>query len=205
MSIHKDIPNSEIHEAKGASTATAGQLLTATGSGTATFQTPKTRYMGWWDYNDAATAGTPITLSATATYFPLTNDELGVNTKKTFALPGVADVWDASTNRFDFSDLQIGDTVDIRIDFSVTTTGANHQITLAIELGLGAAPYTLVIDSRNVKTAGTYQVTRWYSIYIGDTNTKDNPAYLKVQSDAGTTDTVVVNGWYMRVHTIVPK
>lgn len=35
-----------LHEAKGASTATAGQVLTATGSGTATFQAPATGSTG---------------------------------------------------------------------------------------------------------------------------------------------------------------
>lgn len=42
MSVHATLTDPELHEAKGASTATIGQVLTATGSGTATFQNPVT-------------------------------------------------------------------------------------------------------------------------------------------------------------------
>jgi hypothetical protein len=38
--LHKDLPDSELHEAKGAAGATNGQVLTADGAGAATFETP---------------------------------------------------------------------------------------------------------------------------------------------------------------------
>lgn len=38
--LHKDLPDSELHEAKGASSATNGQILSANGDGTATFVDP---------------------------------------------------------------------------------------------------------------------------------------------------------------------
>lgn len=40
MTRHSTLTDPALHEVKGASTATAGQVLTATGSGTATFQNP---------------------------------------------------------------------------------------------------------------------------------------------------------------------
>lgn len=40
MAEHNTLTDPELHEVKGASTATAGQILTATGMSTATFQTP---------------------------------------------------------------------------------------------------------------------------------------------------------------------
>lgn len=40
MARHSTLTDPALHECKGASTATVGQVLTATGSGTATFQTP---------------------------------------------------------------------------------------------------------------------------------------------------------------------
>ncbi len=45
-SRHSTLTDPALHEAKGASTATAGQVLTATGLGTATFQTPSSSLSG---------------------------------------------------------------------------------------------------------------------------------------------------------------
>lgn len=42
MSRHSTLTDPDLHEAKGAAAATVGQVLTATGSGTATFQAPAT-------------------------------------------------------------------------------------------------------------------------------------------------------------------
>lgn len=52
-----------LHEAKGASTATAGQVLTATGSGTATFQTPASGASG----SVVKTSITPYNSTSTGT------------------------------------------------------------------------------------------------------------------------------------------
>jgi hypothetical protein len=153
--------------------------------------------MGWSDYNDAATASAPIALTVADTYYPLTNDELGGFTNKTYAIAGHGDIWDASSDEFDFSSLALGDTVDFRLDYTVTTTGANREICSKMALAIGASPYSLSLSRDYFKSAGTYQIVTWYSIYMGDSNTKGNPARFEVASD-GTGDSVVVNGWYVR-------
>lgn len=56
---------------------------------------------GFLDYQDTATAGTPINPAA-STWTKLTNNELGANTRKNFAPDGVTDLWDPVTNEFDF-------------------------------------------------------------------------------------------------------
>ena len=38
-----------------------------------------------------------------------------------------------------------------------------------------------------------------FSVYMGDTNTLNNPAKLYMESDTGTTNSVVVNGWFVEV------
>ena len=45
MAEHNTLTDPNLHEVKGASTATVGQLLVATGSGTATFQTPSSLHL----------------------------------------------------------------------------------------------------------------------------------------------------------------
>lgn len=205
MPEHNTLTGSQLHEPKGAATATAGQVYVADGAGSGTWTTlnsaavPGTLVQGVYDYNDLATASTPIPLTLADTQYEMTNDGAGAFTNKTYALPGVADLWDTATNRFDFTGLSLGDTVDIRFDFEVTTSSANTAIDFVIELGIGGSAYqlTFVPSSSDFKAAGTYKVVSWFGIYMGDSNTLDNPARILARSD-NTGTSVKVNGWYMR-------
>lgn len=199
---HKDIPDAQLHEVKGAATASAGQLLTATGSGIATFQTPlftKAR-VGFWDYNDTATTTTPIALTAANTEYQLTNNGEGVYTTTTYGLPGVTNIYNTATNYFNFSSLKLGDTVDIRIEYEATTTSANNEVGLVMELGIGTVPYKLVIDRQYFKTASANKVVANAHIYIGNNDTKNGLARLLIKNDS-TGSSVKVSGWYIRALT----
>lgn len=199
---HRDIPDAQLHEAKGAASASSGQLLTATGSGTATFQTPAftTAAMGFWDYNDTATTSTPIALTTPGTEYQLTNNGLGANSTTAYRLPSVANIFNTATNYFQFVGLQVGDAVDIRVDLEITSTAANSVVETAMELGIGGSTYKLSIDRQYLKATGTHKVVTSFPFYIGNTNTLNNSARLLMKSDtAGVT--VKVNGWYVRVIT----
>lgn len=155
--------------------------------------------VGVYDYNDLATATTPISIAMAGTYYPLTNDGLGPNTNKTYALPSVPDVWDSGTQAFDFTDLVLGDTMDIRLDITVTSSGVNQDFTVVLFVadGTGGQYEIPFIIERNFKAAGTRQVIEFNGIYMGDTNTLNNPARFKIKSS--NTGSVRVNGWYARV------
>lgn len=199
---HKDIPDAQLHEVKGAATASAGQILTATGAGIATFQTPlftKSR-VGFWDYNDTATSTTPIALTAANTEYQLTNNGAGVYTNTAYALPGITNIYNTATNYFNFSSLKLGDTVDIRVEYEVTTGSASNEIGLLMELGIGTTPYKLVVDRQYFKSASTNKVVANAHIYIGNNDTKDGLARFLIKNDA-TGATVKVAGWYIRVLT----
>lgn len=199
---HKDIPDAQLHEVKGAATASAGQILTATGAGIATFQTPlftKAR-MGFWDYNDTATSTTPIALTAANTEYQLTNNGAGVYTNTAYALPGITNIYNTATNYFNFSSLKLGDTVDIRVEFEVTIGSASNEIGLLMELGIGTTPYKLVVDRQYFKSASTNKVVANAHIYIGNNDTKDGLARFLIKNDS-TGATVKVAGWYIRVLT----
>ncbi len=202
---HRNIPESQLHEVKGASTSTAGQVLTSSG-GASYWSTPVpiagTISQGIYDYNDLTTATTAIPLTSANTQYEMTNDGAGVFTNKTYALAGVADLWNTTTNRFDFTGLSLGDTVDIRVDFDVTISTTNTVIDFALELGLGASPYQLAVMTPTLfKTVQSYQMVQFQGIYMGDDNTLLNPARLLARADK-TGVTVKVNGWYIRpLHT----
>lgn len=171
------------------------QILTATEGGS----TPADVYAGGlFDYNDAATASSPISITGGGGSVALTNDELGSFTNKLFPPVGVADVWDESTDLFDWSDLKLGDMVDIRIDVDVITTSVNTEIKIDLHLGTGGSSYTIPwMLETNYKNTGTHKVNRYNGIYMGDTNTLDNGGQFKMSSDKDCT--VIVNGWYCKI------
>lgn len=217
---HKNIIEANLHEPKGISAAATGQAYIADGAGSGNFSTivtpagaaaghayisdgagggsfKKIARMGYWNYNDLATTTTPIVMTSAGVFFKLTNDEAGAQTQKTFKLPEVADVWNKTTNQMDFSGLTVGDVVTIRFDLSVTTTGANHAIRVNLDFGIGATPFSISVTDSEFRSSGLHNIVRSINVFIGDTNIKDNPGEFTISSDTGTTDSVIVNGWFL--------
>lgn len=194
---HSAIVDPDIHEPKGVATAEAAQVYVADGSGSGVWQSTGNIQQGVWDVHNGDL--TPIDLTVADTEYDLTNDGLGANS---YASPiaGVPLVWDASLQQFDFSSLDIGDTVDIRLDIEFVSSGANDAIDIDLVLAYGNVNEYRVpfISEQSYKTAGTHRVTTLNSIYIGNVLTRDNPARFVARSDT-TGDSVIVNGWYVRV------
>jgi len=154
---------------------------------------------GFADYNDFATSQPLGAISVTGggAAVVITNDTLGAYTNTQFLPEGVDRLWDPSTNNFDWSDLKVGDMVDIRIDIIVKTLSSNTGIDVLLHLGTGAGAYSIpFIQEHNFKSSGNHQITSFNSIYIGDTNTLNNGGQFKITADANCS--VAVNGWYVR-------
>ena len=153
--------------------------------------------IGLFDYNDAATSITPISVTGGSTSV-LTNDGAGAFTNKTYAPVGVTDVWDATTDSFDFSQLKLGDILDIRLDITVTTVHPNTDVGVYISLGTGVGEYNVVLKTTAYKNSGLQSPFNSYSsIYMGNTNTLNNGGQLVIEADKDCT--VVVTGWYCKV------
>ena len=90
---------------------------------------------GFIDYNDAATAVTPIALSAN-TWTTLTNDGLGAFTNKNYPPSGVTELYNTTSQEIDFSELDLGDAVFIRNDFTVTPNTNNTLLEFRYQLGI---------------------------------------------------------------------
>ena len=161
------------------------------------------RQIGYADYNDSATAGSPVAVGS-YTWTKLTNNTLGANTR-TSALPfGVTSVWNPITNQLDFTQLPIDTMVDLRADVQITTTSANQQVStrLAMQIG-GPSPFNLLAASTQFKTAGTYEGAFNVPFYIGSDATRLNPGEIQIWSDNSMT--VVVRGWYIRIIKHIPE
>jgi hypothetical protein len=154
----------------------------------------------WFDANDAATSTTPITHGAGATTTFLTNDGAGASTNS-YNPNSNAALWNTSTNKFDFTSLKIGDTVEFRIDISIANAAA-QEINLVIDLGEGVAgAYSLNVNHTYFKTASAGdQITAMFRIYMGDEVTRANPARFRLTSIAATT--IVVNGWFYQITSV---
>lgn len=193
---------SDLHFPRGTDLAAVDKVFVSDGAAGGSFKTAFS--MGWEDYDDAATAGSPIALVLADTQYILTNDGLGPVTDDSFRLPGNSAAWNTSTNRLDFTSLDIGDFVEIRFDYIPTTTGVNHELILAVNFSIGGVtPFTLTIQEQLIKTASTQEVTRYVGFFIGSSDIRDNPASITLQSDS-TGDSVVVNGWLIKTTPVSP-
>jgi hypothetical protein len=132
---------------------------------------------GWADYADVATTGSPIAVSAVPAV--LTNDGLGVDTNTAY-LPiggnGITQLWNTSSNGFDFSDLNVGDMLDIRMDVSVIIASTNTVVDINLVMGSGGSVVVPFISDQNYKATGTFEVIRYMGIYIGSTDVRDTLA-----------------------------
>ena len=144
---------------------------------------------GFIDYNDTSTAASPLVLLAD-TWTTIPNDGLGSFTNKTYAPDGVSELMDTSTGAIDPTGLPLGSSILVRNDFSVTPSTNNSLLEFRYTLGSGGGSYTLEkligrLDSGSGKPYRQSLVPDL--IYMGDTNTRDNPIGLQVRlSTAGT-------------------
>lgn len=155
------------------------------------------RQIGFADYADTATTGTPISVSP-STWTKLTNNKLGATTK-TDALPtGITNLWDSTANQLVLSELPLNSTVEFRLDVIVTTTAANQIVRMRTSLAIGDAIAFVINDGElQYKTTGAKELGVTGSFYIGYAPVKNNPGEFQIWSDAACT--VVVKGWYIKV------
>ena len=138
---------------------------------------------GFLDYNDVTTAETPIELTAD-TWATITNDGAGAFTNLAYPPTGVTTGMDTSTGAFDFSELSLGDSVHIRNDFTVTPNTNNTLLEVRYQLGAGGGVYTLetIVGRLDSGSGKQYRFSlKPDFIYMGDTNTKDNPILFQIR------------------------
>lgn len=191
---HDSIVDGERHEPKGVGLATSGQIYIADGAGSGVWGNGFNQSIE--DFNHAGAALSP----AAGVKTKVLNDAAGAFTNTAYKIPGRADTWVPASNHFDWAaaGLILGDSVDIRFDFTVTTSGANDDIIIGLDLAVGSpGPYSLEVNRREWRSAGTYAYTTYYGIYMGDSNTLNFPTEVTIT--AGTAgDTIQCNGWYVR-------
>ena len=140
---------------------------------------------GFMDYND--TTGDVAMTADTWTDVP--NNGAGAFTNKTYPPTGVSELLDVATGKIDPTELDLGDSMFIRLDVTVTPTINNSRLEMQFTLGGGGGEYTLPLDSTRLDDGSGkgYRFVREFKIYMGDTNTRDNPIGLQVKCSSAAT------------------
>jgi hypothetical protein len=168
------------------------QILAASGGSSSGFT--KTY---WFDANDLGTTASPIVHIGGAADTYLTNDVAGGGTTS-YNPDSKDDLWNPSTNKFDFTSLKIGDTVEIRVDLNISNAAA-QEVNLLMSLAEStASPYELNVSHAYYKTASSSeQVTALFRIYMGDETTRTGGARFRFASLAASN--ITVNGWFYQI------
>ena len=148
-----------------------------------------TQLHGSYDYENTLSSQ-----SFTGTALKINNNGAGANTNLDYKFNAIPNIFNTTTNFLEFDALDLGDKVDVRADLTVTTTTANQDVDVYLDVALGTASnYQIFLCRRNFKTAGTYSIndiSNW--LYIGNIDTRDYNCALMFDSDANAT--VLNNG-----------
>ena len=143
---------------------------------------------GFIDYND-----TTGSFSITAdTWTDLPNDGAGAFTNKNYRPTGVTELIDVSTGYIDPTELDLGDTILIRNDYTINPNTNNAQLRFRYALGNGGGTYTLekIVGRLDSGSGQDYRFSLSPDlIYMGDTNTRDNPIKIQVYCTSNATVT----------------
>lgn len=139
---------------------------------------------GLYAYENTLTSqsfiGTPIVLN---------NNGAGTNTTTTYKLTGLDNIFNTTTNSFDFSSLVLGDSVNFRVDVEVTTTTSKQEIDVYFDVAIGTASnYSIyLIKSLNIKTFGTHTFQFITFLSMLNNDTKNNDCKIMFNSTANAT------------------
>lgn len=151
---------------------------------------------GWMDYNDLASAITPINY-VSPNPLKITNDGLGAYTNKLFKPLGITELFNTTTNQFTFSDLVVGDELMIRLDLTVANN-TDCSIDIYLLLDIGGFPYNLNFESgKYLKKIGISPIIINGRFYIGSETMRINPSELYFRADCDLT--LTLNGFYISV------
>ncbi len=143
---------------------------------------------GFIDYNDTTGA-----FSITAdTWTDLPNDGQGAFSNDSYKPTGVTELIDTTTGYIDPSELNLGDTILVRNDYTINPNTNNALLKFRYELGNGGGTYTLekIIGRLDSGSGQNYRFSLTPDlIYMGDTNTRDNPIKLQVYCTSNATVT----------------
>ncbi len=148
---------------------------------------------GSFDAQDTATSGTKIIIPGTSVFTDLTNNALGAQTIDTYSPTGMDPLWIPADDEFDFTQLKLGDIVDIRVDIDVITASPNTQCTLRLLAGIGVFSFPIGWENPFYGSSDTHPLVRTSFITMQTETIRTGAAKFQLASDKACT--VQVKGW----------
>lgn len=145
---------------------------------------------GWAIYNDGDTS--PIPYGGQEVPLNLNVTNTGGNADETYLPNGVTSLWNSQTNAFNFSELSVGDMVDIEFEVQLTT-GSNGQF-ISVNFVSGATRKLVVFLPTG--PSGTYTFPYKFSVPVYQGMIATPPQLMIVATGTGAVKT---NSIYARV------
>ena len=202
MPEHSVITDPNIHEPKGASSASANQVLVADGAGGTSWATQWNNW--WWNIDHSAAVATSLTSGVKT---DIVNDGAGAASLDFQVPAGVGNIWDTVNNEFDWvaGGMQLGDEVVIRLDIDLTVNSNNDSFLVEIDLAHGhAGEIKLPLSYINVDITGTQKHIVIFRVFMGNTNVLNEPAKLSITANS-TGDSYLLNGFYVSAEPTNPR
>ena len=148
---------------------------------------------GLYNYNHG---GANQSLTANI-WTPIKNDGAGQFTYLDYVMPNV-DIYNTTNNNLDFSDLVLGDSIDIRFDGIITTNTANESVSVRVMLDVGGIDVPLEFIRNTYKNSGTYPLFGSIRVDMLTEEVRSGVSRLEIMSDASST--LDLNGWNIKVN-----
>ena len=187
---HKDLPDAQLHEPKGASSANAGDVYVSDGAGSGSWATASalgsdtatageqltadgaggldfSRVQGWAQYEDSrTTVGTPTQTITNSVRTKMINDG-ATSTIEKLPSDAAGSLWNVSTNKHE--PIATFDLYHIRISFIIENySGTNPYLDLELDIGGGVG----VIFARDIslrKSGAATKVSAAFPVFTGTT------------------------------------
>lgn len=138
---------------------------------------------GFANYEDTATATTPIVLTAD-TWTTLTNNKQGAHTDENYKPAYITgSLWDSANSKIDFSEAPIGKVVLIKVDFQIVQT-ANNTVLECQMIGGGHSMQLLTTEMKSQDDDHHYAVTNMIWIEDAAMQTAGMTVQLKTSNDS---------------------
>jgi hypothetical protein len=159
---------------------------------------PSDLSLGVYFFEDAGTESFPIDLPA-GVPTKITNDGLGGGgTSLIFAHPAVPVIYNPLTSELDFSLLNVGDLVGIRLHLMLTTTLPNTELTMHLTLGITPDDFRMpLVTDFDYKLAGAHDISLYNEIFIRNEIVRDNIATIELTAEKNSS--VVVKDFLIKL------
>lgn len=179
---HSALTSSELHEPKGADTASDGDIYISNGAGSGVWTEFPT---GWGFYKDDAAAQTFNTTAA-----KLSIDAAGSTTDEDYlprAIRGSDSLWDSTNDKI--TPVALGDSYDVRLDLPCTaSSGSPNSFLVELDIGGGSSPSDVVYEVR-VDVPSSFSTTVSVGLpFFVSSSFVSNGGQIFVTTDTGTLD-----------------